>query len=365
MISTRHKEQIGRPKAEVTTPALLLDLDAARRNCAAMAARFREMPASLRPHIKVHKSPALARMEVAAGAVGVACATVREAEAMATQGIADVLIANQVVSPDKVRRLAELARDHRITVCVDDASNIDALDRAASLAGARLELLIEVDIGMGRSGVRELDDAVKLAEVIARAGNLELRGLQGYEGHCIGEIDFEVRRARTQEATARLIAAADLLAQHGHECKVLSGGGTGTYAITGANPRMNEVQAGSYLLMDVFHERLVPDQFESALTVLGTVVSAHDRSVVLDLGRKSVSSEFATPRPANAPNAAPRYFSEEHSVIDFPDGTPVRLGETIEIIPSYAPTTVNLHEVYHVVEGGVVTDIWPVEARGS
>jgi 3-hydroxy-D-aspartate aldolase len=365
VISTRHQEQIGRPKAEVTTPALLLDLDAARRNSATMSARFRQLPARLRPHIKVHKCPALARMEVANGAVGVACATVWEAEAMATQGIADVLIANQVVSPDKVRRLAELARDHRITVCVDDARNIDALDSAVRAAGSRLEVLIEVDVGMGRGGVRELDDAVKLADMVARAGQLQLRGLQGYEGHCIGEIDVAVRRTRVAEANGRLISAADHLARHGHECQVLSGGGTGSYFITGANPRINEVQAGSYLLMDVFHERLIPGEFEAALTVLGTVVSEHDSSVVLDVGRKSISNEFVTPRLAHEPTATPRYFSEEHSVINFPDRPPVRLGETVEIIPSYAPTTVNLHDVYHVVESGVVTDIWPIEGRGS
>lgn len=365
MIASRHKDQVGRPRAEVTTPALLLDLDAARRNCAAMAAAFRELPAKLRPHAKVHKCPPLARMEVDAGAVGVACATVWEAEVMAAQGIEDVLIANQVVSPDKVRHLAELAGRHRITVAVDDPRNVTALDEALRQAGARLEVLIEVDLGMGRCGVRRLNDAVALAEAVAGAGQLELRGLQGYEGHCMRELDFEVRRAKTEEANARLIEFADHLARQGHECAVLSGGGTGTYAITGANPRIDEVQAGSYLLMDANHELLVPGQFESALTVLATVVSEHEQSVVLDAGRKSVGSENAAPRFSNAASGTPLYFAEEHCVVAFPEHPPVHLGDTVEIVPGYAPTTVNLHDVYHVVESGVVTDIWPIEARGS
>jgi D-serine deaminase-like pyridoxal phosphate-dependent protein len=356
-------DQIGRWRAEVTTPALLLDLDVAGRNCAAMADRFAALPASLRPHNKVHKCPRLSQMEVAAGAVGVACATVWEAEAMADAGIEDILIANQVVHPDKVRLLASIAVDHRITLAVDDVGNVGALDAAAAAVGAHLEVLLEIDVGMGRAGVRSLDDAVRVADAIAGASNLELRGLQGYEGHCMVEVDLGAREQKARTANEKLIDAADHLAGRGHECRVLSAGGTGTYAITGANPRIDEVQAGSYLLMDVFHERLVPGQFESALTVLATVVSRQGGTVVLDAGRKSVSADYLMPRLSVDVGGTVRSVNEEHCVVDFEGAPPLHVGDTAELVPSYAPTAVNLHDAFHVVQSGQVTDIWPISAR--
>jgi len=360
----RYRDQIGRSRGEVTTPALLLDLDAVRRNSATMAAAFRELPADLRPHIKVHKSVELARMEVAAGAVGVACATVWEAEVMAEGGIADVLIANEVVQPDKVRALVELAASHSVTVAVDDRRNIAQLEREAANVDANLEVLIEIDVGMGRCGVRTKEEAVPLAEAIEHSPHLTLRGLQGYEGHCMLEPDRDVRAREARAANEKLIEAADYLAARGHPCAVLSGGGTGTYFITGANPRIDEVQAGSYLLMDCFHGGLVPGGFEFALTVLGTVVSEQGGTVVLDAGRKSIGIDFVTPPLATVPGGQVRYYAEEHCLIDFPSAPPLHLGDTTEVLAGYGPTTVNLHDVFHVLEGDVVTDIWPVNPRG-
>jgi len=359
-----YRGQIGRHRADVTTPALLLDLDVARRNSAAMAARFRDLSADLRPHIKVHKSAPLARMEIAAGAIGVACATIWEAQVMAEAGIADVLIANQVVSQDKVAALAELAREHRITVAVDDARNVAQLQDAAKLVGSKLEVLVEIDVGMGRCGVRTKEAALRIAEQLRGCSRLEMRGLQGYEGHAMVQ-DSEARLQAARAANATLIEAADYLEERGQSSAVLSGGGTGSYLITGANSRINEVQAGSYLLMDCFHDSLVPGDFEFALSVLGTVVSAQESTIVLDAGRKSVGIEFVTPRLAGIAGGTVRYFAEEHCVVDFASSAPLDLGDTAEILPGYAPTTVNLHDVFHVVEANVVTDIWPVDPRGS
>ena len=331
-----------------------------------MAHRVSELGVGLRPHIKVHKSPALARMQVAAGVVGVACATVWEAVAMATlAGVEDVLIANQVVGADKLLAAAELARECRLTVAVDDERNARELSRAAAAAGSVLELLIEVDVGMRRAGVRGAAQASALAAAISGLPALRLRGLQGYEGHCMGVDDPGAREAGTLEANAALLDAADALAAAGHACETISAGGTGTYATTGANPRIDEIQAGSYVLMDRFHERLVPGEFELALTVLGRVVSRQGSTVVLDCGRKSVSTDVWPPGLVGLPDARVRAFAEEHCLIDF-DGTPsLDLGDTAEVALSYAPTGVNLHDVFHVVEGGVVTDIWPISPRGS
>jgi len=348
----------------VTTPGLLLDLDAARRNVLKMADNFRELPADLRPHIKVHKSPQLSRLAIDAGAIGVACATAWEAQVMAEAGIEDVLVANQVVHPDKVRALAETARAHRLTIAVDDARNIEQLSTAAEEAGVELEVLIEMDVGMGRCGVRNREQALPLAELIAKLPSVRLRGMQGYEGHCMLEPDRDVRLEEAHRANDKLVDAVDFLATHGHSSEVVSGGGTGTWYITGAHPRITEVQAGSYALMDCFHGNLVPGGFEVAMTVLGTVVSRQGNTVVLDCGRKSVGIDFVTPPLAAYPEAVIRYYAEEHCLADFPGEPPLDLGDHAEVIPGYGPTTVNLYDVFHVIEDGVVTDIWPVTPRG-
>jgi len=360
----RYQDQIGRARHEVTTPALLLDLDKAKRNIATMAEKFRGLPAELRPHIKVHKSPQLARMQVDAGAIGVACATVWEAIVMAQAGIADVLIANQLTHPDKVRAAAELARSHRLTIAVDDVRNVEQLARAADDAGARLELLIELDVGMGRCGVRTQEEALPLAERIGELDALTLRGIQAYEGHCMLEPDPDKRVADANTANQMAIDAFDFLAERGHPVQVISGGGTGTYYITGANPRIHEVQAGSYTLMDAMHGALVPGGFEVAMTVAGSVISCQGNTVVLDCGRKSVGIDFVTPPLVSHPSGEVRFYAEEHCLIDFPGPPPLELGDVAEVMGGYGPTTVNLHDVFHVLEDGVVTDIWPVTPRG-
>jgi D-serine deaminase-like pyridoxal phosphate-dependent protein len=361
----RYRNQVGRARDDVTTPALILDLDAAKRNIASMAAKFRELPAELRPHIKVHKSPELARLQVEAGAIGVACATAWEAVVMAEGGIDDVLVANQAVHPDKVAAIAALARDHRITITVDDVRNVDQLARAADEADSQLELLVELDVGMRRCGVRTKEELLPVVEHIAALPNVSFRGLQAYEGHCMLEPDRDKRIRDANTANEQAAEAADFLAEHGHPCADISAGGTGTYFITGAHPRITEVQAGSYTLMDAFHGNLVPGGFEVAMTVLGTVISRQGNTVVLDCGRKAVGIDFVTPPLVNYPEAEVRYYAEEHCLADFPGTPPLDLGERAEVMAGYGPTTVNLHDVFHVVENGVVTDIWPVDPRGA
>jgi D-serine deaminase-like pyridoxal phosphate-dependent protein len=363
-LQARYSDQIGRARTEVSTPALLLDLDKAKRNIATMAAKFRELPADLRPHFKAHKSPQLARLQIEAGAIGVACATVWEATVTAEAGMVDVLIANQVVQLDKVRAAAELARSHRITVVLDDVRNAEQLSHAAIEAGAELELLIELDVGMGRCGVRSQEEVLRLADRIAELPGLKLRGLQAYEGHCMLEPDRELRIADAQAANQQVIDAFDVLAESGHPVEVISAGGTGTYYITGANPRIHEVQAGSYALMDAMHEALVPGGFEVAMTVASTVISRQGYTVVLDCGRKTVGIDFVTPPLVSHPDGRVRYFAEEHCIVDFPGPRSLDLGDVAEVMGGYGPTTVNLHDVFHVVEDGVVTDIWPVTPRG-
>lgn len=354
---------IGRPRHYLVTPALILDLDAVRRNMAAMAEMSRNWQARLRPHYKAHKSPELAHLQAKAGAAGLCTATLWEAITLVRSGLEDVLIANEVVGFEKITALAAEARSHRLMVAVDDPRNASDLDAALRTARSSLEILIDVDVGMGRCGVRSAKEAVALAEHVTRLPNLRLRGVQGYEGHCLREPDREARALKVKAAIDQLAGAAAALVRAGFACDIVSASGTGTCEWTGGDPRVTEIQAGSYLLMDRFHAGY-SKEFSPALTVLATVVSRQGNTVVLDCGRKSVGIDFGPPALVAFPNCAARYLAEEHVLFDLDGPSNLSVGDTAEIIPGYTPSTVNLYDVFHVVEHGTVVDVWPVVPRG-
>lgn len=359
-----YSSAIGRYRRDLVTPALIMDLDVARRNIQFMMQRLSTMKAKLRPHVKCQKSPELAQLQVQAGAIGVCTATVWEAMVMSSAGIEDVMIANQVGGKEKIAALAKAAKQGHLTVAIDNPTNAEDLSSAVQTAGSKLDVVIEVDVGMGRGGVRSPEEAVTLAQHVAKLPDLRFRGVQGYEGHCMLEPDRSVRIRKAQAAMDYLATAVDRLAAAGFECEVVSAGGTGTYDITGNNPRVTEIQAGSFVFMDNFHGNLVPG-FSRALTVLGTVVIQHGKTIVLDSGRKSVGIDFVLPSMVDYPFYQARYFAEEHALFDVDDRCRLKLGDTMELIPGYAPTTVNLYDAYHVVEKDVVVDIWPIFPRGA
>jgi len=359
-----YKSSLGRRREELVTPALILDLSLAKQNIQFMLDRLQALHGKLRPHIKCQKCAELARMQVEAGAVGVCAATVWEAIVMSRAGIKDVLIANEVAGAEKIQALARAARRHHLTVAIDDRDNAADLSAAVCAAGSQLDVLIEVDIGMGRGGVRSVEEAVELAKHLEKLKGLRFRGVQGYEGHCMHETDRGVRGQKVREALAIVGETVDRLAEAGFRCEVVSSGGTGTYDITGASPIVTEIQAGSYVFMDNFHARLVPG-FQRSLTVLGTVIIRHGHTIVLDSGRKSIGTDFVSPTLVTYPQYQARYFAEEHALFDVDDACPLALGDTAELTPGYAPTTVNLYDVYHVVENGVVVAIWPIIPRGA
>jgi len=235
-VKMAYRSSLERQRGVLATPALILDLDVARSNIQFMAERMKALPAKLRPHIKVHKCAELARLQVEAGAIGVCTATVWEAIVMSRAGIDDVLVANQVCGKDKVQALALASRQGRLTVAVDDPRNCDDLDRAVQAAGGRLEVLIEVDVGMRRGGVRSAAAALDLTRHLSKLPGLRFRGIQGYEGHCMLEPDREVRIAKARKAMDDLGAVVEVLSRAGFACEVVSAGGTGTYDITGADP---------------------------------------------------------------------------------------------------------------------------------
>jgi D-serine deaminase-like pyridoxal phosphate-dependent protein len=249
-------------------------------------------------------------------------------------------------------------------VAVDHPQNANDLSGAVQAAGSTLEVLIEVDVGMGRGGVRSSVEAVDLAQHLVKLPGLRFRGVQGYEGHCMLEPDRARRIQKACAAMDYLGTVIDQLAAAGFVCEVVSAGGTGTYDITGNNPLVTEIQAGSYVFMDNFHGNLVPG-FSRALTVLGTVVIQHGRTIVLDSGRKSVGIDFVLPTMLDYPFYQARYFAEEHALFDVDERCKLKLGDSVELIPGYAPTTVNLYDAYHVVEKDVVVDIWPIVPRGA
>jgi D-serine deaminase-like pyridoxal phosphate-dependent protein len=346
---------------ELVTPALVLERAALERNVAKMAALV-DGTTRLRPHAKTHKSPKVAALQVTHGAIGITTATVWEALSLAEAGIDDLLVANEVVGAAKVEALARAATRARVTVAVDSASNAEELSTAARAERADIGVLVDVDVGLGRCGVRSPTEAAELADRIAAVPGLTVRGVMGFEGHCTFEPDSERRRLLAEEAMARLLDAAEAIAARGHQIDVVSAGGTGTFDSTGAHPGVTELQAGSYAFMDSSHAAIVPG-FEFALRVLATVISQHGSTIVLDAGKKTLGLDAPAPLLLSHTSRL-RYVAEEHTVLDLQDCA-LTVGDRVELVPSYCPVTVNLHEAYFVLEDGVVADVWPIEARGS
>ncbi len=352
---------VGRDVQEVPTPALVLDLATAQHNIASMAGAIESLNSSIRPHIKVHKSTDLARRQVAAGAHGLSTATVWEAVALAWAGLDDLFIVNTVTHPEKIRVVAELARSRHVLVAVDDASNAAELSTGARSAGSEVGVLIEVDTGMDRAGVDAEEDALMLAKAVVACDHLRLDGITGYEGHCSLEPDEERRTAKQRAAMDLFVRVADRLVDLGFPCAIRSAGGTATWRLTASRKGVTEIQAGSYAVMDNFHGRMVPE-FAHALTVATTVISRpHDR-VIIDAGNKSVG--IGGGPSLVGPDLEALRFDEEHGIFVADRGLKLPVGTWLRMIPGYAPATVNMYDVYYVVDGDRVVDVWPVFPRG-
>jgi D-serine deaminase-like pyridoxal phosphate-dependent protein len=370
-MTARPPAEIGMPLEEVETPALLIDLAAFERNLRRLAERTAALGVRLRPHAKTHKSPAIARRQIALGAVGVCCQKVSEAEAMVEGGIADVLVSNEVVGARKLARLAALAREARIGVCVDDADNVAALSEAARHFGATLDVLVEIDVGAARCGVAPGEPAALLAERVARAPGLRFRGLQAYYGSAQHMRGHDERRKAIASAVEKTRHTTELLARRGLACPDVCGAGTGTYEFEGASGVYNELQAGSYVFMDADYARNLDadgapvHEFEHALFVYATVMSAAaEGRAVLDAGLKALAFDSGMPRVAERSDI--EYFgaSDEHGKLRTASGNrPLKLGDKLRLIPGHCDPTVNLHDWYVGYRGERVEAIWPI-ARG-
>jgi D-serine deaminase-like pyridoxal phosphate-dependent protein len=358
---------------EVDTPALLIDLDAFEANLDAMAGLLAPTGVKLRAHAKTHKSPVIAHLQMARGAVGQCVQKVAEAEALAWGGVADILVSNEVVGASKLARLAALVRIARVAVCADDPAQVRAIDSAAAEAGVRLSVLVEIDVGAGRCGVAPGPDAVALAKLIAASRHLIFGGLQAYQG--------SAQHKRTPAERQALIAAAvegtrrtvEQLRQQGLECPIVGGGGTGTFALEAGSVVYTEIQAGSYVFMDADYARNLDAAgapfatFRHALFVLSTVMSAPRPGIaVLDAGLKALAVDSGLPLVWNQPEVTYAGASDEHGKLTFsPDAAAPKLGEKLRLVPGHCDPTVDRYDWYVGVRGGRVECLWPISAKGG
>jgi 3-hydroxy-D-aspartate aldolase len=358
---------------EIPTPALLLDLDRFERNLKRMADHARGVGKSLRPHAKTHRCPEIARRQIAAGALGVACAKLGEAEVMAAAGIRGLLITTEVVGAAVARLIALVRQAPDTMVVVDNPANVAALAPAAAAAGVVVNVLVDVDVGTRRTGIAPGEPALALARAVAAERSLRLRGLQGYAGHCAHVMGWSARREASHKALAPLMDTRRLLESAGLPVEIVAGASTGTHDIDSELTGLTELQSGSYCVMDLEYRRIGGrsgpsfTEFEMALTVLATVVSVPtgDRAIV-DAGLKAFSTDKPFPPEAVERSGVTYEFAgDEHGrlVVTEPSRRP-SLGDRIEFFPPHCDPTFNLYDRIYAMRRDKVEAIWDIAARG-
>ena len=362
----------GMTLAEVDTPALLLDLDAFERNLDRLDQSLVGTRIRVRPHAKSHKCPEIALRQMARGAIGVCCQKVSEAEAMVEGGVMNVLVSNEVVGPGKLARLAGLAKRARVSVCVDNEQNISDLDNAARVAGTKIDVLIEVNVGANRCGVEPGEPCVQLAQRIVATKHLRFAGLHAYQGaaqHARTPIERKAAIARAVQLVQNTIKALQV---HGLKPDFITGAGTGTYPLEAASGVYNEIQPGSYIFMDADYNRNLGDDgkpvrnFEQSLYVWATVMShATAERAVVDAGLKALSVDSGMPLVVDLPGVEFVKASDEHGVLKLPQGSRLAVGDKIRLVPGHCDPTVNLYDWIVAVRGDKVESVWPVTARGA
>lgn len=361
-------------RQRLTTPALVLDLDRFEANLATMAGLAKESGQALRPHAKSHKCSAIAKAQIAAGAVGVCCASLREAEAMVAAGVTGVHLTSPVIGAAKIARLAALAAQASdLSAVADNPRNVTEIDDAVRAVGAELRMLVDVDPGLGRTGVIGSQSAVALARDIDRAGNLNYYGVQAYSGMVQHIDDYSERRDTYGPQLDDLKQTCGALTEAGLPPGIVTGGGTGSNHIDRTMRVLNELQVGSYPFMDVQYNavEILPDgplPFETALTVRCSVVSNNTEGyVTIDGGFKCFATDGPEPIAASGvpEGAVYQFMGDEHGRITFAKpGGYLDVGASLELITPHCDPTVNLHDFIHCVRGDALVDIWPVDARG-
>jgi D-serine deaminase-like pyridoxal phosphate-dependent protein len=364
-------QALGQPGSRrlIPTPAAVLDLDAFERNLAKMAGRAQAARLALRPHAKSHKCAALARRQIEAGAVGICCAKLAEAEALAMEGIGAILVTSPIVGAGPAARAAALAAD-----VADFRFVLDHPDGAAELAAAAeglVQVLIDVDPGLGRTGVHGGEKAVELYRAIAAQPQLKFLGVQCYGGNWQHIEGANARAAAVADGMAKLKGVLAALRDAGADVGVVTGGGTGSFAADAAQGVLNEVQPGSYAFMDRDYRNALKDdpdgEFEQALAIETTVISAnHAQWVTVDGGLKAFATDGPLPLALTPKfeGSAYRFFGDEHGLLMRPQA-PVARGERVAFMPPHIDPTLDRYDVLFLVRGDAIVEIAPVEARGA
>ena len=362
------------PLADLPTPALLIDLDVFDANLAKLQGHIDAHGMSLRCHTKMHKSPIIAQKQIDAGAVGVCAATVSEAEVMLAGGVINILITSPVVTVEKIKRVIDMARrSTEIRIVIDHIAAADQFNLAAATAGVRLKVLVDLDAGMGRTGIACGEPALELGQHISEAcPALLFAGLQMYIGNCMHIKGFDARRAKYGELLDAGIKTRALFESQGIAVDVFTGGGTGTFDIEPGIGALTELQAGSYAFMDVEYREIggqvgeVFDDFATSLFVLVTAISQpQKRMITVDAGFKSFASDAGAPQFRDVEGLTYHFGGDEHGIVRLNNpSVEVHLGDKLLMLTPHCDPTVNLHNYYFPFRNGLVEEIWPVSARG-
>ncbi len=348
------------------TPCLWLDLDIFEKNVKEIAGFLKTHGKQWRPHFKGIKTPEIARMLINAGAIGITCAKLGEAEIAAQAGITGILIANQVVGETKIRRLVQLAKEHDLIVAVDDLSNARQISEIASQEGVTVGVILELNIGMMRAGIDPGEPALSLAKAVSQLPGIRFRGIMGWEGHCAGVSDLEKKVVEIEKAITALTGTAELIRQAGIPVEIVSCGGSGTFRQSATYPGVTEIQTGGCTMGDLTYQDWGA-QTSQALHILVTVTShVHPERAIVDAGRKTFNAERSMPRCLEYPQYKLTALSSEHGTLEIPAGEDhIKVGDKLNFIPSYGDWTVFLHEEIVGVREGKVTARWPIAAKGK
>jgi D-serine deaminase-like pyridoxal phosphate-dependent protein len=365
---------LGTHKDALDTPALCIDLDAFDANVAEVIALCRKHGVAWRPHAKCHKSPDIARRLIEAGAIGLTCAKLGEAEVFAAAGVPDLLVANMIAGPRKIERLVALRRRADPIICLDHIDQATPISRAMEEAGLRVRAILEIDIGLNRVGVQPGKPALELARRVADLPGIELSGIMGYEGHLLLIEDQKEKAAKIKAALGLLGETRRELEKAGLRCPIVSCGGTGSLPFAVKQSGITEIQAGGVIFMDAFYRHMCRiEQFRYALFLIATVVSrpAPERAII-DAGRKAINTEITPPRVRDSisperlrSDIQVTRLSAEHGELKLePPAQELRIGERLELIPGYGDLTAVLHNKFYVLQDDRLVDLWPLAARG-
>lgn len=361
------------PLDELQTPALIIDLDVFDANLAKMQSYLEEQDIALRAHTKMHKCPLIARKQVESGARGVCAAKISEAEVMGAAGIEDVLVTSPIATPDKVSRFVEARKNNPgLKIVVDCADSADLLAKVAGLEGLVVDVFVDMDLGMGRTGIETGDKTLQLVRHIGESNSLNLSGLQMYAGNCMHIEGFSERKQKYAHIMSKGIETLALLDEAGIVIPVVSGGGTGTYNMEADLGLINELQAGSYAFMDIEYRDIggVDSEqfldFGVSLFVLVTAISQpQSRLITVDGGFKSFASDKMAPEFRDVEGVIYHWGGDEHGIVQLNNPShEIRLGNKLSMLTPHCDPTVNLHDFYFPYRDGLVHEVWPISARG-